>query len=225
MTTREKLLDRVRQNKPEALPLPSVPTFVNDTDDLLDRFRKALAFVGGQLVELHSGQPSSGADQVNGSAGADTRGEGLLNDLLSVYLRRTFPNAQRIASAVPLLGLERATVAVGSETDKVLLEQIDVAVLSGAFVVAENAAVWLPEDNMLHRALPFIAQHLVLIVNRNTLVPNMHIAYQRIDKQGLTYGTFIAGPSKTADIEQSLVIGAHGARSLTVILTDGPTNI
>lgn len=221
MTTRDNLLARVRQNKPELLPLPGVPTFVNDTDDLLDRFRKALAFVGGQLVELRSNQPEFTAD----SEHVEVRGGDLVNDLLSVYLRRTFPHAQRIASAIPLLGLERTTVAVGPETDKVVLEQIDVAVLAGSFVVAENAAVWLPEDHMLHRALPFIAQHLVLVVDRNTLVPNMHIAYQRIDRQRLTYGVFIAGPSKTADIEQSLVIGAHGARSLTVVLIDGPINI
>ncbi len=114
---------------------------------------------------------------------------------------------------------------VGPETDKLILEQLDVAVLRGAFVVAENAAVWLPEANMLHRALPFIAQHLVLVVSRDALVPNMHVAYQRIDPKRTGtpfagYGTFIAGPSKTADIEQSLVIGAHGARSLMVVLTN-----
>jgi L-lactate dehydrogenase complex protein LldG len=34
------------------------------------------------------------------------------------------------------------------------------------------------------------------------------------------YAGFISGPSKTADIEQSLVIGAHGARALTVFAVD-----
>lgn len=196
MTSRDQLLSRIRQNKPEPLPIPTVPTFVNENDDLLDRFQDALAFVGGHLINLSTSTVSS----------------------LSETLQERFPDAQRIASAIPLPGINR--VDVSAETDKLVLEQIDVAVLNGDFAVAENAAVWVPESNMLHRALPFIAQHLVLLVNPQTLVPNMHIAYQQIDRKQLSYGVFIAGPSKTADIEQSLVIGAHGARSLTVVLID-----
>lgn len=52
----------------------------------------------------------------------------------------------------------------------------------------------------------------------------MHAAYDRIAalEAAAAYGfsTFIAGPSKTADIEQSLVLGAHGPISLTVFLLD-----
>ena len=46
----------------------------------------------------------------------------------------------------------------------------------------------------------------------------MHAAYQQLNGQNFDYGLFLSGPSKTADIEQSLVIGAQGAMSLTVIL-------
>ncbi len=46
----------------------------------------------------------------------------------------------------------------------------------------------------------------------------MQQAYERIGDLDYGFGTFITGPSKTADIEQSLVLGAHGARGLTVFL-------
>lgn len=197
-STRETLLARIRQNKPDLVPLPDVPTFVNETDDSFARFRDALAFVGGKLMELKAG------------------------DLLEEQLQLAFPDAQRIASSRPLSRL--SLTPIGPETGKDVLEQIDLAILKGEFGVAENAAIWLPEPNMMNRSLPFITQHLVLVINRSDLVPNMHVAYQRIDRKSLSYGVFIAGPSKTADIEQSLVIGAHGARSLTVVLISDPVD-
>ena len=197
-STRETLLARIRQNKPDLVPLPDVPTFVNETDDSFARFRDALAFVGGKLMELEAG------------------------DLLEEQLKLAFPDAIRIASSIPLSRLN--LTPIGPETGKDVLEQIDLAILKGEFGVAENAAIWLPEPNMMNRSLPFITQHLVLVINRSDLVPNMHVAYQRIDRKSLTYGVFIAGPSKTADIEQSLVIGAHGARSLTVVLISDPVD-
>lgn len=67
---------------------------------------------------------------------------------------------------------------------------------------------------------PFIAQYLAIIVNKKDIIPTMHQAYERIGNQEYGFGTFIAGPSKTADIEQSLVLGAHGARGLIVFLLE-----
>jgi len=95
---------------------------------------------------------------------------------------------------------------------------VELAVLKGHFGVAENGAIWITEDLMGHRALPFISQHLAIVIKRDSIVPTMHEAYQHIADAGYGFGTFIAGPSKTADIEQSLVLGAHGARSMTVFL-------
>ena len=138
----------------------------------------------------------------------------LLSDVaeLTALVARLHPAAHRLASA-----LLPATVAVDALTPVETLAAVEVAVLRGELGVAENGAVWLPEGAMLHRALPIITQHLVLVLDRRHIVATMHQAYARLPTVG-GYGVFVAGPSKTADIEQSLVIGAHGARSLTVLL-------
>jgi L-lactate dehydrogenase complex protein LldG len=100
-----------------------------------------------------------------------------------------------------------------------ILDKIECAVFEGNLGVAENGAVWLEDRDLPHRILPFITQSLVLKLNREKIVSSMLEAYQKIKLSETGYGVFISGPSKTADIEQSLVYGAHGAVSLTVILT------
>ena len=93
---------------------------------------------------------------------------------------------------------------------------ISCAVLPGKFGVAENGAVWVPEEAMGQRTIPFLAEHLILIVHAKDLVATMHQVYA-VNQPG-SYRLFIAGPSKTADIEQHLVLGAQGPLAHTVIL-------
>ena len=98
-----------------------------------------------------------------------------------------------------------------------ILAGTDVAIVRGAFGVVENGAVWIPRA-FRHKAMLFIPEALVILLDRKQIVSNMHEAYARKDFDTYDFGSFIAGPSKTADIEQALVIGAHGARDVTVIL-------
>lgn len=98
------------------------------------------------------------------------------------------------------------------------LETIETAILEGQFGVAENGTIWLDESNFPNRLIPFIAKKLAVCLNKKQIVNNMHQAYSRLEKNRAGFGVFISGPSKTADIEQNLVYGAHGAISLTVLL-------
>jgi L-lactate dehydrogenase complex protein LldG len=115
-------------------------------------------------------------------------------------LERLFPDRKRFENTM----------------DGLSLAEVEVLEIDGAFGVAENGAIWLTEDALPHRVAPFICQHLVIHVQK--IVPNMHEAYEELNYPTSGFGLFLAGPSKTADIEQSLVIGAHGARSLTVVI-------
>jgi L-lactate dehydrogenase complex protein LldG len=94
----------------------------------------------------------------------------------------------------------------------------DLVVIRGQMGVAENGAVWIDEKDMQVRSLPFATAHLVLVLDRSKILPDLHEAYRQVDLQGSGFGVFIAGPSKTADIEQSLVIGAHGPIAHTILL-------
>jgi L-lactate dehydrogenase complex protein LldG len=110
-------------------------------------------------------------------------------------------------------------------SDKVLenglaLSDVDVLLIQGKLGVAENGAIWISEDQLPHRVAPFICQHLVIQIAKENLVATMHAAYKVLGFQNPGFGLFLAGPSKTADIEQSLVIGAHGARSLAVLIIE-----
>ena len=108
-------------------------------------------------------------------------------------------------------------------TDPHELEVVEFALLPALFGVAENGAVWLSEKEIGIRVLPFITQHLAVVLDARQIVSNMHEAYDKIGQEQYGFGTFIAGPSKTADIEQSLVLGAHGARTMTVFLMNSET--
>ena len=91
-------------------------------------------------------------------------------------------------------------------------------VFPGNFGVAENGAIWLEDKDLPNRIDPFITEHLFIKLNMQEIVPTMQEAYRRIDLKGTGFGVFISGPSKTADIEQSLVYGAHGAKEMTVLI-------
>ena len=192
--SRDRILAALRQNQPEVSALPTTLSFQRDPNlDLAEKF-KAMAEGIGSKVYIAANMEDIGTQ-----------------------LAAEFPQALRIISLVPEL-VSAALPAFEHHADPHTYESVDVAIFKPRIAVAENSALWITEDRMGVRALPFITQHIVMIVDRKILVPDMHAAYERIGMDDFGFSTFIAGPSKTADIEQSLVLGAHGPRSMTIFL-------
>jgi L-lactate dehydrogenase complex protein LldG len=189
--SKEKILAAIRKTKPTAVDLPELPVFPQDDAPALDVFIKTAEAVGIKVI--HQSNLST----------------------IHKVIRDLFPKAPTIVSPLTEIKTTKVLNPAGDPHD---LSGVDVAILRAHWGVAENGALWVTEKDCGHRVLPFITQHLVLLLDQQALVKTMHEAYQKIKIDDTGLGLFIAGPSKTADIEQSLVIGAQGARSLTVFI-------
>lgn len=198
MTSRQRILNRVRQYQPPMVELPAHLQNGMTYADPRAQFLAVLEQVGGR-----------------GTVASD------LTDAESFV--RTLPVMEDAKIVVSLVkGIAVGNLDIHSCQEPHELAGVDVAIAPGKFSVAENAAILVTDENLKHRAIYFICQHLVLLVPANEIVHNMHQAYARLggafDRPG--FSGFISGPSKTADIEQALVIGAQGPRSLTVVLVE-----
>ncbi|MDH6355210.1 L-lactate dehydrogenase complex protein LldG [Dysgonomonas sp. PH5-45] len=139
----------------------------------------------------------------------------LLDGDINQLIRTLYPEAKTIASNLPEITI--ATTNPDNVDDPHSLNGTDLAIVEGEIGVAENGCVWIPQ-NVKQKVIYFIAEYLVIVLDRNKIVNNMHEAYAKLDLGDKRFGVFISGPSKTADIEQALVVGAHGARGVTVVL-------
>ena len=192
MGSRENILAQLRAQQLPEQELPDLGGPWIAYENLAEQFAKTLQGIGGSCHFVNS------LDQAR-------------EHLQSLP---TFQTAKQITSLVP--ELVTGNVDEKACDDPHQLETLDFAVVRGEFGVAENGAIWLWDSAIRNRVLLFITQHLVLVIPANQIVSTMHHAYERLSFGEAKFGAFIAGPSKTADIEQSLVIGAHGPRSLTV---------
>jgi len=193
MDTKDYILKNLRQNVRETYEMPNLDFKALTYEDPVKAFiETTTTTAGAKLMEIAP------------------------DDDINQKIREAYPNAKIIASNLP--GVE-ANLNPDTVSEAQDLEKTDVGVIKGEVACAENGCVWIPQ-NMKEKAICFISECLVILVSRRNIVSNMHEAYERIQFNDYGFGTFISGPSKTADIEQSLVYGAQAARDVTIFLTD-----
>lgn len=194
MSARENILNAIKFNQPSLVPLPdiNINSVIHFEDNYL-QFKTILQNIGGVAKMV------ANVDEIKKKIENDR-----LNNLFVIDL----------LSNVSEIDREKITLPASE------LEKLEKVYIRASLAVAENGSVWITETQMINRLLPFISQHLILVIDKEDIVDTMHDAYSKIDMTKSDFGVFIAGPSKTADIEQSLVIGAHGARTTTVYVIE-----
>jgi len=201
MSSKEDILSKYRANVREKFDMPDLSDIAATTyPDPLLQFMNMVKSVGGNAIDVSN----------------DTDINKLIKEL--------YPDAKEIASNLPEITIAtRNPDEVGRARD---LNGTDIGIVRGMFGVAENGCVWIPQQ-MKEKAVCFISENLIILLDKTQIVNNMHEAYARLSKgegcganqfNEYGYGSFISGPSKTADIAQVLVMGAQAARSATVLL-------
>lgn len=190
MSARDSILKRLCEVEAAECEMPQLDSASICFEDKVAHFAEVVQAVGGEVVELQGSLLETLV-----ASGVDT--ENLISSLEE--LRERAVNPDEVAD-VHELGGEYTAVA------------------HGTIGVAENGAVWVPVEGR-RKAHIFACQHLVIVLNRDNVVDTMESAVAQISLDNIGYGAFISGPSKTADIEQALVMGAHGAMKATIILT------
>ncbi len=192
MSSREKILEAVLKNQPPTTLLPDISMFKGDNKDAVQKYIDVFKSIGGSAF--------------------------LVDDIaaVKVFIEENFDATKRIVTTLPELS-DRSDL-LSAAIDPHIYEDVELAVIKAHFAVAENGAVWLTEDIIGQRIIPYICQHLAVVVSAESIVPTLHEAYAEIGISDYGFGGFIGGPSKTADIEQALVLGAHGPLTMTVFI-------
>ena len=191
---KEDFLNKLRQNTHVQYDMPDMKIEGIQYENTLQQFIEMTKSVGGHVIEAQEGED--------------------LNDLV----KKAYPNAKVFATNLPEITIAEKNPDTVAEAND--LNGTDVGIVRGQVGVAENGCVWIPQT-MKEKAVLFISEYLVIFLEKKNVVNNMHEAYARIEMDPkYNFGTFISGPSKTADIEQALVMGAQAAKGVTVVIYD-----
>ncbi len=186
-------LDRRMEQAPPLIR-PKLP------DDLFTRFAEKLALGGGTFEQL---------DRVDEIPAA----------IASFLQRKELPAKIRVAPALQgMVWGNRLEVSYGNTRGDDL-----VSVTPAFCAVAETGSVVLLSSDKSPTSLNFLPDVHIVIVAKDQLVSHIEDVWERLRALGEMPRTvnFITGPSKTADVEQTLQIGAHGPRDLHVIFVGG----
>lgn len=189
--SREKILSLIRKNQPTSIPRPKLNFEKQHFENPVERFCELLEMVGG-MTRIVS------ADE----------------NLLKFSKISEYDKVLSALKVIPDQNIDRDTIKTAHD-----MKDIDYCCFHVDLAVAENGAFLTNCEDFDFRSVYFLAQHLIVTVNAKDIVHNMHEAYKACGEMDRgEFSVFVSGPSKTADIEQCLVIGAHGARSLQVFI-------
>jgi len=215
MNAREEILGRVRANLAGVAPAPRSastdepgrPADLEDPARCVTRFRELLESVGGRVTIVRS------EDEAREVLARRVRELGATRVVVS-----DAPAAGR------LVGTLSGARVLASTADRAELLGAEVGVTSAQWGIAETGTLVLLSDHERSRLASLLPAVHVALLDARCILPTLGAALAAVHDGSLAGRTvtFVTGPSRTADIELTLVVGVHGPRELDVLLLDAP---
>lgn len=226
MNGRHAILDKIK----EALNSPSGITELNK--DLDERINNGINLVTPQSKDDLWRQFKMELEAIAGEF-YKVKNIGEAAEIISVFL--TELNLNRIGISKEKICLDIAheiekkiqTVKIiscenfGYEERKKEFAVTEVSIVHPSYAVADVGSLVFLYDLTGTSYPHFLCDNTFVIINTNQIVANQFELFEKLDSNISRNMVFVTGPSRTADIEKVLVLGAHGPRKLIVILNSG----
>ena len=144
MNSREKILEAVLKNQPATTPLPDITIFKGDDNDKIEKYMNVFKSIGGSPFLV---------DDINAA---------------KELINQNFDVTKRFITTLPELSYTAELLSATDDPHS--MEDVELAVIRAHFGVAENGAVWLTEEVMGQRIIPYICQHLAVVISAESIV-------------------------------------------------------
>jgi L-lactate dehydrogenase complex protein LldG len=185
---------------PRALPPLGTPSPSPEPPDLVERFTTQLEAVGAQWT------------LVRGEAEA---ARALRRILADAGARRVAGSDAALVARVLPAGL----MGGGEGLSREELFACDAGVTTAQWGIAETGTLVLESAREQHRLLSLVPPIHVALLSTRCICASLGDALARVSRDSHAI-TFITGPSRTSDIELTLVIGVHGPQTVHVLLLE-----
>jgi len=207
-TSREQILKRIRNAEMQKADNPyadvdlSKNIYYDLKEDLEVVFAEELNHIGGHFVYCMSKEELI---------------ENLKRLIISQKWNTVYTHSKEIDNI-----LKSMDVVSSKDTDD--YSKIEVSITECEALIARLGSVMVSSKQVNGRRLNFIPDTHIVIANREQIVATVKDAIELINNkyedEFPSMTTIITGPSRTADIEKTLVMGAHGPRTLIVFVTE-----
>ncbi len=215
MSSREAILARLRERLDGPLTAPASDFSVVtgrcwSNEERLSRFEQLITSVHGEVIHTPKAAWVDTLEGVLTQKSIKRMALGRLNEVAKEA------RAVLADTDIELVSADRDIEAWQQEQ----FESVDAGLTSIKGGIAETGSLWLWPTADEPRLLSLVPPIHIAVLDADTLLDTFHdvVEQHQWAEQMPTNALLISGPSKTADIEQTLAYGVHGPKELVVIL-------